>query len=362
MQIRLETTLKELVAIPSVSGNAAACQEVLDYARAKVAPLGLHITESQPGTSHPWFYATTQNTKTPDILLAAHLDVVPGSIESFTLKKQNGKLFGRGVYDMKFAAACYIELLQAHTNELAELNIGVLFSTDEEIGGDSMIDILATGLKPGVVFIPDGGGDWKIESRAKGFYGIQLLANGKSAHGSRPWEGDNALHRIMDMVHILRREYPLQDPDTTTLAVTGVKGGLAVNQIADTASALIDFRTFDTDEHTAFKKHILELAESHGVEVTFTQQGAPVTFQKDHPMVTPFLSVFRDFLKKEPEYVVSYGGTDARYFAPYNIPSIIMDPPGGSHHSENEWLSADDFVAYYELIRRWVLATKNSGK
>lgn len=358
MQLRLETTLKELVAIPSVSGNAAACKEVLEYARAKVAPLGLHIVESEPDVSHPWFYATTHNTKTPDVLLAAHLDVVPGSTESFVLKKQGDKLIGRGVYDMKFAAACYIEFLQAHASELADLNMGILFSTDEELGGDSMLDILATGLRPGVVFIPDGGGNWKIESQAKGFYGIQLQASGKTAHGSRPWEGDNALHRIMDIVHVLRREYPLQDPNETTLSVTGIKGGLAVNQIADSASALIDFRTFDAAEHAAFKKRLFELAELHGVEVTLTQQGDPVTFQKDHPKVKPFLAAMRNVLKKEPGYVVSYGGTDARYFVPYDIPSIIMDPPGGSHHSEDEWLSAEGLSTYYELVKTWVLSTK----
>lgn len=358
MQTRLETTLKELVAIPSVSGNATACKEILDYVRQKVSPLGLHITESEPDASHPWFYATTQKTKTPEILLAAHLDVVPGSAESFVLKKQNDKLVGRGVYDMKLAAACYLEFLAAHAHDLHNLNIGVLFSTDEEIGGQSMLNILSTGLRPGVVFIPDGGGDWKIEERAKGFCGVSLSATGKAAHGSRPWEGDNALHRIMDMTHTLRQEYPFKGPDEATLSITSVKGGQAVNQIADTASALLDFRTFDSATLSAFKNRLYDLANSHGVEVSITQAGDPVILNRKHPAVHAFLKIMKTQLNKEPEFIDSYGGTDARYFVPYDTPSIIMEPHGGGRHSENEWLDAHDLAAYYQLIGAWVLSTK----
>jgi acetylornithine deacetylase/succinyl-diaminopimelate desuccinylase-like protein len=356
MQTRLETILARLIAIPSVTSNTAACFEIIRFVREELAPLGLHVTASAPDAAHPWFFATTRNTLTPSILLAAHLDVVPGPDAIFTMRSEDGKLYGRGTYDMKLAAACYIEFLKGHANDLDKLDIGVLFTTDEEIGGDSMKDIFAAGLRPGVVFIPDGGGDWQIEARAKGFFGMELHAAGRAAHGSRPWEGDNALHRIMDITQILRSEYPFEGPNGTTVSITSVTGGNAVNQIADTASALLDIRSFDDAALKNFELRAFELAAEHDAVVTINQSGKPVIFNQEHPSVKPFLQAFEAQRGEPARYIDSYGGSDARYFAIYDIPCIIMEPHGGGRHAEDEWLLASDLGEYYRLIETWLLA------
>lgn len=355
MQTSLETTLAELIAFPSVTKNADACLEVLEYARKQLAPLDLHITASDSSATSPWFFATTQKTLTPDILLVAHLDVVPGPDKLFTLQRSHDKLLGRGVYDMKLAAACYLEFFKLHASELSSLDIGVLFTTDEEIGGDSLREIFATGLRPKTAFIPDGGDNWQVEARAKGLYGLALSAKGKTAHGSRPWEGDNALHRILDMCHILRNEFVFTDPSGSTLAVTRVQGGVAFNQITDQASAHLDFRSFEASELARFKRRASELAKDHEIEVTFVQSGSPVIFEKNHEAVQSFLRTLSDLRGAPIEYCESYGGSDARYFAEYNVPCIIMEPYGGGRHAESEWLLASDLGEYYRLIETWLL-------
>jgi len=356
MQTRLETILARLIAIPSVTNDTAACFEIIKFVREELAPLGLHVVASAPDEAHPWFFATTRNTLTPSVLLAAHLDVVPGPKTIFTMRRDGDKLYGRGVYDMKLAAACYLEFLKSHAHDLGQLDVGVLFTTDEEIGGDTMRDVLATGLRPGVVFIPDGGGDWQIEARAKGFFGMELRAAGKAAHGSRPWEGDNALHRIMDVAQILRSEYPFEGAGGTTLAITAVTGGSAVNQIADTASALLDIRSFDDSALKNFEVRVFELAAEYDITAIIHQSGKPVIFNQQHPAVKPFLEAFEAQRKEPARYIDSYGGSDARYFAIYDIPCIIMEPYGGGRHAEEEWLLASDLGEYYRLIETWLLA------
>lgn len=356
MQTRLETTLTKLISIPSVTKNTAACLEILEFVREELAPYDLYITSSSPEEPHPWFFATTRDTLTPSILLAAHLDVLPGPEELFTIRRDGDNLYGRGVYDMKLAAACYLEFLKNHSNDLSKLDVGFLFTTDEEIGGDTMNDILATGLRPGVVFLPDGGGDWQVEARAKGLFGMELRANGKAAHGSRPWEGDNALHRIMDVTYTLRSEYPFNNPDGTTLSITSVNGGRAVNQIADTASALLDVRSFDATALKNFELRVFELAAEHDITATITQSGKPVIFDKQHPSVKPFLKALEDATGEPARYIDSYGGSDARYFTLYDIPCIIIEPYGGGRHAESEWLLASDLGKYYSLIETWLLA------
>ena len=354
MQDSLENTLAQLVAIPSVSSNAEACHMAIEFVRERLDGYGLFMTDDT-NTPNPWLVATTKDTKEPDILLASHLDVLPGDAALFTMQKADGKLYGRGVYDMKLAAACYIEFIKNHRAALADLNIGVLFTTDEEIGSQCMPTILESGWRPKVVFIPDGGDNWNIEERAKGLYGIELTATGRTAHGSRPWEGDNALHTLHDVITILRQEYPRHDPDGPTLAVNELHAGTAINQIADYAIAKIDFRSFKKDEFNEYKALLDELVESHELTLQVTQSGDPVHFDKDSPYVQGFLSALQQERGRPVTYKPSYGGSDARFFAHYDIPSIVIEPQGGGRHAPDEWLLADDLSSYYRVIERWVL-------
>lgn len=354
MNEQLEKTLAELVAIPSTSDNAEACNEIITYIERRLLPLGLHI-ERSAYTPNPWLLATTNGTKAPDILLAAHLDVVPGLPEQFTLQSDGEKLIGRGTYDMKFAAACYINLFETFSEQLRSKNIGMLFTTDEEIGGDCMPGLLEAGLRPGIVFIPDGGDNWQIEEKAKGFFGIELSTKGRWAHGSRPWEGDNAMHRLMDALSQLRQAYPSDDPMGSTLVVSAIHGGKAVNQVPDYAEGKIDFRSFDTEECSAFILRLTRLAEKYGLEFRIPQSGAPVVFNKEHPSAQSFVHALRDIIGKEVTYKPSFGGSDARYFAAYSIPSIICEPSGGGRHAPDEWILKDDLERYHNLLHHWLL-------
>lgn len=359
MQTQLEATLAKLISIPSVSNDALACNEALLYVRDEIKALGLFI-EEKIDVPHPWFIATTQKTKTPDILLAAHLDVVPATPELFIMQKHNGKLYGRGVYDMKLAAACYLELLRAHKDELSQLNIGVLFTTDEEVHSNCMADVMATGLRPKIVFLPDGGDNWAVEQRAKGLYNVELIARGKTAHGSRPWEGENAMHTLLDVVHILRSKYPSKNPSDSTLMVNRIRAGEAVNQIADYASVMIDFRTFSKKDHENYQLLLKEMMKKHDLEIKLNATGDPLKLDTNNPHVQRFLQVLGEFRGEPPHFCDSYGASDARFFAEYNIPSIVMEPNGGRRHADGEWLEASDLFEYYTLLERWVLPAKNA--
>ncbi|HEX6416509.1 MAG TPA: M20/M25/M40 family metallo-hydrolase [Candidatus Saccharimonadales bacterium] len=352
-QADLETTLSQLISIPSVSSNSVACREVIDFILDELAPYNLFIS-SDLDSLNPWVIATTKDTKEPDIMLAAHLDVLPAPTEMFTMQKIDSKLIGRGTYDMKLAAACYLEFLKSHKDILKDLNIGLMFTTDEEIGGDCMPKILESGWRPGVVFIPDGGGDWKVEGRAKGFWDVEIIARGKTAHGSRPWEGDNALHKLIDVLNILRSSFPSSEPSDSTLAINQINGGMAINQIADYAVARLDFRSFSSDEISLYKAQLNQLALKYNLEINPTQHGAPINFDKNAPVVQGFLKELRHITGRDVEYIESFGGTDARYFAEYNIPCIIMEPYGGGRHAPDEWLLADDLLTYYHLIENWL--------
>lgn len=360
MQSNLEATLAQLIAIPSVTTTAAACHEIIEYVRTQIAPYGFSII-SDTDRDTPWLLATATTNLEPPILLAAHLDVVPADTSMFTMQKQDGKLIGRGAYDMKFAAACYIELIKHHADELKARNIGFLFTTDEETGSNTVPLVLEMGLRPGIVFLPDGGDNWHIEEHAKGLFGIDLVAKGQTAHGSRPWEGDNALHRLMDVLAQLRIAFPHQHPDSPTLGVNQIQGGTAVNQVADYAVARLDFRSFHKEDLDQFQKMIEGLAQENDLELSYNASGDPLLFDRTLPQAADFLRCLEEITSQPAQFTKSYGASDGRFFAQYNIPCIIMEPRGGGRHGPDEWLLAEDFVPYYELIRQWTLGKTHNG-
>ncbi|HET6746963.1 MAG TPA: M20 family metallopeptidase [Candidatus Saccharimonadales bacterium] len=354
MQTELEAILSQLVSIPSVSSNSAACHEIIEFVRGYLHPLSLHIT-SDTDRESPWLIATTQATKEPDIMLVAHLDVVPAEAEDFAVTNRDGKLYGRGVYDMKVAAACYLTLFKHHIAELRSHNVGIMFTTDEEVNSACMPPILEAGWRPKLAFIPDGGDNWHVEERAKGLYGIEIIARGQTAHGSRPWEGTNALHHLMDVLSVLRKRFPHQHPDSSTLAVNHIAGGNAINQIADYAAAKVDFRSFSREDLRIFRDEVARLSAEYNLEVTPIQEGDPLLFDKTSPEAQGFLRALEKITGKTPQYTSSFGASDARYFAQYDIPCIVMEPRGGGRHSKQEWLLASDLERYYRLIQLWIL-------
>lgn len=354
MQEQLESTLATLISFPSVSIDPTACHEMLDFVRSEVESYGFYI-HSQTDSPNPWFVLTTQQTKEIDTLLSAHLDIAPAPLELLTLEKRDGKLYGRGVYDMKFAVACYLTFIKEHQDTLRDLNIGILFTTDEEISGAGTVEFLKLGWRPRRVLIPDGGDGWQIEERAKGFIGLELTTTGVAGHGSRPWEADNAIHTLFDIGHTLRTEYPFISKRDATFSVTSLHGGETFNQIADRASLMLDFRSFRQDDIVMFNKRIDELTQSNNVSVRIIQQGAPLLFDRNGVDVQDFLTALHQLRGEEIEYSESYGGTDGRHFAVYNIPCIIVEPRGGGRHALSEWLLADDLLIFYRLLEKWLL-------
>jgi len=109
---------------------------------------------------------------------------------------------------MKFAIACYLKLLQNLREDISKYNLGVMITSDEEIGGHNGVKaLLDKGYRSKVCFLPDGGREWQFERGAKGAWHLLVESYGKSSHGSRPWQAKNALSQLIDFLNILKKEF-----------------------------------------------------------------------------------------------------------------------------------------------------------
>lgn len=354
MQGKLEATLAALIAIPSVSDDHESCRRIIEYVREQLNPLGLHMY-AQLDKAHPWLIATTRATKSPKLLLVAHLDVVPASEDGqYELKKEGSRLYGRGVWDMKFAAAVYLELLKAHAGRLVEFDVGVLFTTDEEIGGyQGSAEALRQGWRTEVAFIPDGAKNWRIEQRAKGHCAHQLTAYGRNAHGSRPWEGENAIQKLIPVLHELQTIYPSDQQEGPTLSINIISGGEVSNQIPNEASAWLDFRAFDKLAIEEYEILLDRLANEYDLKIFESGFGRPLELDKANPHVIKYASTL-EAIGITPTYQDSFGASDARWFNEHGIPCIVTSSHGGSSHAPNEWMLREDLSTFYNILEHFI--------
>lgn len=354
----LQEILDTLIEFKTVTGNHVECERALAWIEDFARSLPVHMTRLS-SNSFQSLVITTKKTKKPDIWLVAHLDVVPGSDSAFKPKVKGGKLYGRGAYDMKFALACYLKSFQDLGRQLSKYNIGIMITTDEEVGGMNGVGMLMRkGYRSNVAVLPDGGDFWRIEATAKGVYHVLLESKGTSAHGSRPWEGENAIDTLTEFIEELRGLGHFActkkcDHAHGTMNVGYINGGAAVNQIPNYAKAGIDIRFMNGKELKAVQTLLAKLQKKYpGITVSRGSFGASVNTPLNNQYVKKFRALVEAHTgKKNLQPILSHGASDARFFAEHDIPVIVIRPDGGGHHSEVEWIDVKALQTFNNVIR-----------
>ena len=201
--------------------------ECVEYIKTYLDKHGIQNEVYAKDDKKPNIVAKIGGEKKSTILWLGHLDVVPeGKPENwahppYSGVNEDGFVYGRGSSDMK--GSCAAAMVAARMlNELESVpnNVEFWFTADEEIGGRAGARWLAeTGrFKGDVCIIGDGnGGGWKtpsIDLGCKGGAGTKLIARGKTAHGSTPFLGDNAITKLMKGIPWVEKigEYKLELP------------------------------------------------------------------------------------------------------------------------------------------------------
>ncbi len=233
-ETRLRAVAAELVAQLIEVGAAV---ETVD-----VSGVGEHVIGRVPGDGAP-------------ILILVHLDTVhPVGTFDPTFRVENGRAYGPGAYDMKGGVACVLEALArlgARRNDGPAPDPGsgsfrpvtLLATCDEETGSDTsrdLIEELAGDAHVALVLEPPLA-DGSAKTRRKGVGLYRLTTHGRASHaGLEPEKGVNAL---LELAHQTVALTALADPGQgTTVSVTQVTGGTAINVIPARAEAGVDVR------------------------------------------------------------------------------------------------------------------------
>lgn len=347
--------LRDIVAMPTVTGQREAIHDALNYIDKMLSDLGMHI-ERFEWNGFESLVATTRPTKTPTVLLLGHIDVVPGPPSLFELKEQRDCYTGRGVLDMKTGIAAFLATAKELGDNLAQYDFGIMIVSDEEVGGfDGAARLVDEGYRPKIVVVPDGGNNWAMEGAAKGIWHLTIEAKGQSAHGSRPWEGKNAINTLLHALQEMSVLFEDQGPKTSTMNIGVIKGGKAINQIPADATASIDIRFSDASEQARLTRTIRDIIDSHDMTVTTEVRADPVFNDPKNPYLSAYKDCVESVIGKKVEWMQSYAGNDGRFFAAHGIPLACGYPTGGNHHGEAEWIDKNGPLQLQKAIMQFIM-------
>lgn len=354
----LENYLKKLVSFKTVTSDKKANKKALDWCARELKKSGFK-TKFLKSSQAFSLYAGKKLHKNPRILLSGHIDVVNATSSLFRLQKKVGKFVGRGVFDMKYAIACYLSL--AKEKKLLMDKTAVLITTDEEIGGKNGTGyFIKQNIKPNVCILPDGGKDFIFERSAKGILQIKIISKGVSAHGSRPWLGINALENLMEYLIELKKKFP-KEPckdsahNHNTISINVINSGDQTNRVPDLAEARVDIRIAPGFSSQKIKTIVFKLAKKYlDIKIFELSSANSFVVPNNNFFYRNFLNITRKHTGKDIQYLDSPGSCDARYFLAKKIPTVIVRPNGGGHHTENEWIGQKSLMLFYSILKEFI--------
>ena len=341
-------TVQDLIRFKTITGNAEEIDACLDYIQNSFNGTGAYVKTERFKDASPVIYFANNEDMHQDVLVLGHIDVVKADDDMFEPKIVDGKMYGRGTLDMKSFAAVAMNSMHYVIEHNLPVKFGVILSTDEEQGSKSTHAFLERYPDIGaeVVLDNDVGGDiGEIITKCKNPVFVKLMAEGKAAHGSTPWDGLDANEMLMRTIANLRKDFPYFDlksgqPQNTwidTMHVAKINGGEVSNIISAHAEALLDIRLVETSTVKDLEKK-LKKACAEGVVYKIVSSSTPVVMSEDNPQIVAYKKFAEKIMGSKIKFVQIGGATDARLFAQKGATVIMHSGTGEGMHAEGEYV------------------------
>jgi len=363
----LTALLSELIAFPSITPEDKGCQAfILTYLK----ELGFHgQAYDAPPVSNCF---AKWGEKKPLFVFAGHTDVVPvGNLEAwntppFELHQREGRLYGRGVADMKGSLAAMLiaakRFTKKHKNPHGSL--GFLLTSGEEgdhfhLGTPYLLkELEKQNCHPDFCVLGEPTCQNKIGDVIKigrrGSLTGKLTHQGKQGHVAYPHLAINPIHQILSALKELSDtiwDEGNADFDPTTFQITHIhSGGQANNIIPGEITVHFNLRYATTHTEDSLKKIIEDCFSFHQLRPSILWQanGKPFLTQKGR-LLSVTQNIIESITHKKPECSTSGGTSDARFIAPHGIEVIELGPVNASIHQVNEWVSLDDLMILSDI-------------
>jgi succinyl-diaminopimelate desuccinylase len=279
----------------------------------------------------------TRGTGGPRIALAGHLDVVRTQHEG-PARIEGDRLYGAGASDMKSGLALMLALAESPPRARCDLTL-VFYGREEGSFAENELGPVLAGdadLASHDFAICLEPSDNRLQLGCNGSLHATVTFRGSTAHSSRPWQGENAIHKAAGVLARLGALEPREHREGdlvyfTVTSATMAEGGRGRNIVPDTFTLNLNHRfTPGTSADAAMAEVRSLVGPNADVEFIDVSPSAP-TFV-DHPLVI----MLRESGVRAVEPKQAW--TDVARFAAAGVPAVNFGPGVNAQaHQKNEW-------------------------
>jgi acetylornithine deacetylase/succinyl-diaminopimelate desuccinylase-like protein len=289
---------------------------------------------------------------------------VPAAESQFLPRKEGDRLYGRGACDTKGSVAAMLSaVMTLAKSKQRPRETEIIFAglVDEENAQSGSRVLAKSHLKADLAIVGEPT-SLQIVTAHKGNIWVQLDTHGKSAHGSRPELGRNAIHEMARIVDALETEYAAILRKRTrhpllghaTVNVGTIHGGTQPNIVPDSCVVTIDRRTIPGETEAGVQREMKTFLARKKLHATFsmarTEPCLPMETAAKIPLVQQFL---RSAGQRKPVGVRYF--CDAAVLAEGGIPSVVFGPGDiAQAHTVDEWISLRSLERATEMLVRFL--------
>jgi succinyl-diaminopimelate desuccinylase len=291
------------------------------------------------------------------VLLAGHTDTVPVA-DNLPSRLEGGELHGCGTSDMKSGDAVFLHLAATVAEPEHDLTL-VMYDCEEiEAAANGLGRIereLPDWLQADVAIVGEPSAGF-IEAGCQGTIRVVVSASGTRAHSARSWLGDNAIHKLGEVLARLSSYQPRSvDIDGCTyregLSAVRVEGGIAGNVIPDAAAVTVNYRFAPDRSVEQAVEHVRGLLDGLDVQTELTDSASGALPGLTKPAAAALVGA------ADGQVRAKYGWTDVARFAALGIPAVNYGPgdPNLAHRAD-ERVEVARITAATDLLRRYLTA------
>ena len=355
----------DLIRIPSVNPSIAPDEAhgeraVATFACEWLAAHGIRAWLEEAAPGRPNAVAEVVGGPGPTLVLCAHLDTVGTAgmtIPPFDPQVREGRLYGRGSYDMKGAAAACMSAAAALQGNGFGGRLMLALVADEEHASLGAADFVTRHRADGCILTEASAGALVLAH--KGFVWAEFVTRGRAAHGSR-WDlGLSAIGRMgriiaalerFDREELRTRTHPLVGPASMHCAL--VQGGTGLSTYAPECRMTVERRTLPGESPEQVLEELRSVVRMAGeeAEIAGLLDRPPLTCPAESGIARCVRDAATAVTGAAPaERGVAYW-MDAALFAAAGIPTVDLGPDGAGAHEDVEWVDVASLVTCARIL------------
>ena len=294
------------------------------------------------------------------LMLNAHMDTVgvKGMSDPFSGRIENGKLYGRGAYDMKGSIAAILGAAKAirESDRTLNGNLVLSFVADEEyesIGAEALVKKIRT--DDAIVAEPT---NLRLCTAHRGFGIWKITTKGKTAHGGNHHLGVDANGNMgLLMAEIHRRAERLQEEKVHPLCGAAsmhlplVSGGRSLFIYSHECEVHVERRTLPGESREEIEMDLRELmnelqSRHSGFEASMELViwRSPYEIDTNRSIVKRVSDSLEAVRGTQPEIIGHTWWEDSAIFGDSGIETVVLGPKGGGIHEDIEWVEVESVV------------------